>query len=277
MSPLHLALAQAWQAWPAMWLFDLLRYLLPASALAFTLWALPAGWRAVRTVQARAPAPGQWRREFLYSMLTVLIFSLNGALIFVGAHAGVLQLHERIAERGWLYAAGSLLLLVLAHDTWFYWTHRLLHARALYRWTHLTHHRSVAPTPWAAYSFAPTEALVQAVFLPLMLLVLPLHPLTIFVFLAHMILRNVLGHAGVELLPRRWLAGWWGRWLTTTLHHDLHHAQGRANYGLYFTWWDRLCGTEHPQYRERLSALATAAQPASTGNISRSARVSGST
>jgi len=274
MSSLHLALAQAW---PVMWLFDLARYLLPASALALVLWALPRGWRDARCVQARAPAPGQRRREFLYSMLTVLIFSLNGALTFVGAHAGVLQLYERIAERGWLYAAGSLLLLVLAHDAWFYWTHRLLHARPLYRWTHLTHHRSVAPTPWAAYSFSPVEALVQAVFLPLMLLVLPLHSLTIFVFLAHMILRNVLGHAGVELLPRRWLAGWWGRWLTTTLHHDLHHAQGRANYGLYFTWWDRLCGTEHTQYRERLSALAPAAQPASTGNISATGRVSGST
>ena len=96
---------------------------------------------------------------------------------------------------------------------------------------------------------------MQAVFLTLILLVLPVHPLAIFVFLAHMIVRNVLGHAGVELMPRAWLAGWWGRWLTTTLHHDLHHAQGRHNYGLYFTWRDRIGGTEHPEYRERLGRL----------------------
>lgn len=29
-------------------------------------------------------------------------------------------------------------------------------------------------------------------------------------------------------------------------HHDLHHAQAGWNYGLYFTWWDRLMGAEHP-------------------------------
>ena len=107
-------------------------------------------------------------------MLTVVIFSANGALIFAGIKAGVLRMYFDIPEHGWAYAGLSLLVLVLAHDTWFYWTHRLMHRRGLFRWTHLAHHRSVAPTPWAAYSFAPAEALVQAVFLPLILLVLPL-------------------------------------------------------------------------------------------------------
>ncbi len=35
----------------------------------------------------------------------------------------------------------------------------------------------------------------------------------------------------------------------------MHHAWGHSNYGLYFTWWDRLCGTEHPRYRDELWAL----------------------
>jgi hypothetical protein len=35
-------------------------------------------------------------------------------------------------------------------------------------------------------------------------------------------------------------------WLTTTTHHDLHHAQPDSNFGLYFTWWDRWMGTENP-------------------------------
>jgi sterol desaturase/sphingolipid hydroxylase (fatty acid hydroxylase superfamily) len=43
-------------------------------------------------------------------------------------------------------------------------------------------------------------------------------------------------------------------WLTTTTHHDLHHAQAGWNYGLYFTWWDRLMGTEHPEYHARFAA-----------------------
>ena len=41
------------------------------------------------------------------------------------------------------------------------------------------------------------------------------------------------------------------RYVTTTTHHDLHHSSGRYNYGLYFTWWDRWMGTEHPEYVRR--------------------------
>ena len=42
--------------------------------------------------------------------------------------------------------------------------------------------------------------------------------------------------------------------LTTTTHPDLHHSSAGANYGLYFTWWDRLMGTEHPEYYARFAA-----------------------
>ena len=42
-------------------------------------------------------------------------------------------------------------------------------------------------------------------------------------------------------------------------HHDMHHAGGRWNYGLYFTWWDRIGRTEHPEYRQRLRQLVLAA------------------
>ena len=248
---LQLALA----AWPAIWVGDLLRYLIPAGVVALALSLLPSDWLSPRRVQLRSPVAGQRRREILFSMLTVLVFSANGALIYLGVKAGVLQLYTALDEFGWVYLAASLILLVLAHDTWFYWTHRLFHQPWVFRWTHRTHHRSVAPTPWAAYSFAPPEAALQAIFLTLMLLVVPLHPIVIFVFLVHMIVRNVLGHAGVELMPRAWLAGWWGRWLTTTLHHDMHHAQGGYNYGLYFTWWDRIGRTEHPDYRQQLGKL----------------------
>ena len=248
----HSPWAAALQAWPTIWLIDLLRYLLPAAAVSGVLLVLPAVSRRCRAVRDRDPAAGQRRREFINSMVTVAIFSANGALIYAGVRCGWALIYADPARHGHLYLAVSLVILVVSHDAWFYWTHRLMHHRRLFRKVHLKHHRSVAPTPWAAYSFAAAEAVVQAVFLTLLLTVLPLHPAVIFVFLAHMIVRNVMGHAGVELLPRTWVAGWWGRWFTTTLHHDMHHAGGVFNYGLYFTWWDELCGTEHPDYRARL-------------------------
>ena len=48
---------------------------------------------------------------------------------------------------------------------------------------------------------------MQAVFLTLVLLALPLYPLVIRVFLTHMIVCNVLGHAGVAPIPARLACG----------------------------------------------------------------------
>jgi sterol desaturase/sphingolipid hydroxylase (fatty acid hydroxylase superfamily) len=85
-----------------------------------------------------------------------------------------------------------------------------------------------------------------------------MHAAVVVAFVLHQITRNVLGHMGHELawpgFTRSRLTGW----LTTTTHHDLHHSQGRYNYGLYFTWWDRMMGTEHPRYHEAFETAAVA-------------------
>ncbi len=42
----------------------------------------------------------------------------------------------------------------------------------------------------------------------------------------------------------------------------MHHQHIRMNYGLYFNFWDRLMGTNHPQYEARFTEL-TLARPRS--------------
>jgi sterol desaturase/sphingolipid hydroxylase (fatty acid hydroxylase superfamily) len=150
----------------------------------------------------------------------------------------------------------STVLLLISVVAYFYWMRRALHSKMLFRRAHATHHRSRTPTPWAAYSFAPIEAAFEAAYLPLVLLVAPLHLFPIFFFLAHQIARNAIGHSGHELMPPGFTRSRWTGWLTTTTHHDLHHSEGRHNFGLYFTWWDRLMGTEHPDYHARFDAAA---------------------
>jgi sterol desaturase/sphingolipid hydroxylase (fatty acid hydroxylase superfamily) len=39
------------------------------------------------------------------------------------------------------YVAVCVVLLDVLHDAWFYWTHRALHWRPLYRAVHWEHHR----------------------------------------------------------------------------------------------------------------------------------------
>nr|WP_285887399.1 sterol desaturase family protein [Hydrogenophaga intermedia] len=169
-------------------------------------------------------------------------------LIWLLSKAGTVEIYADVAERGWVWWWASLVLIIVAHDAWFYWTHRALHHRRWFRAVHGRHHASLHPTPWAAYAFHPVEALVQAVFLPLFLLVVPMHEGAIAVFLVHMILRNTIGHCAHELLPWRWTPRGWLGWVTPVSHHHFHHARNRGNFGLYFTWWDRWCGTEDPDY-----------------------------
>jgi sterol desaturase/sphingolipid hydroxylase (fatty acid hydroxylase superfamily) len=235
--------------------FDAGRYLLAAGLVTVALALAPSDYVDRRKVQQRLPGKNQRCREFRNSMVTAIVFSLVGVLVYYGATRNIFRMYADAEMHGRPYWLASLALIVIAHDAYFYWTHRWMHGRRVFPLIHRSHHLSVAPTPWAAYSFSAGEALVQAAFLPLFLLIVPLHTSVVFIWMAHQVLRNAVGHCGVEIIPRNWLASWWGRWLTTTLHHDMHHGLGGYNYGLYFAWWDRWCGTEHPHYGERLQRL----------------------
>jgi lathosterol oxidase len=248
-------LSQAMMAWPMIFLGDFLRYVIPASIMAGIL-ALFQQKLAGRKLQTRSPKPGQVRREILFSISSVVIFSLNGAVILAGKMLGVFEIYDAIEPHGWIYLIASTVLVIVAHDAYFYWTHRLIHHPKLFSWAHRTHHRSRTPTPWAAYAFDPAEALLNGIFLTLFLLVVPLHGIAVLIFLTHMIIRNVIGHAGYEIFPKAMQHHpVWGQ-ITNVRHHDQHHRDMLGNYGLYFTWWDRLMGTENSQSAKLKLAVA---------------------
>lgn len=227
---------------------DLLRYVLVAG----TTWLLVGVFLRERLrsrrIGAGEPRPGQKRREFGYSLSTVAIFAANGLMLWLFAQNGAVRIYTSVAERGWAWWWASLALIIIAHDAYFYATHRLLHHPRWFARVHAVHHGSVHPTPWAAYSFHPVEAAFQAAFLPLFVLFVPVHDVVIAVFLIHMIVRNAIGHCAHELLPWHWTPRGPLRWVTPVSHHHFHHANNRGNFGLYFTWWDRWCGTEDAAY-----------------------------
>ena len=239
--------------WPVIFTIDLSRYLIAAGVLAIVL-AIFSGFFANRRIQSNRATWRDMRREFAYSVNTALLFSLIGFLVYVGSQHGIFRIYG-----GELPSAVRLLIefiaIVVVHDAYFYWAHRAMHTPQWFRRFHRLHHKSRTPTPWAAYSFAPPEAVIEAGILPLAGLFLPLHELTVFLFVTHMIVRNVVGHAGVELFPAWWLDVPVLRAFTTTTHHDLHHSHGGYNFGLYFTWWDRRMKTEHPEYKSRFTSV----------------------
>ncbi|HWI93298.1 MAG TPA: sterol desaturase family protein [Flavisolibacter sp.] len=78
-------------------------------------------------------------------------------------------------EYGWWWLPLSLVISVLIHETYYYWLHRWMHHPKVFRIVHNIHHESNITSPWTAFSFHPFEALLQAGFLPLLFLVMPMH------------------------------------------------------------------------------------------------------
>lgn len=175
-----------------------------------------------------------------------------------------MTIYSDIAGYGWAYFTASTLGLIVLHDAWFYWTHRLMHYPPLFRRFHRLHHKSHQPTPFTSYSFDVGEAMVNPVYLPLVLLVILTHPLALFIFVSHMMLRNALAHCGYEIFPAKDDGTPLFGWMTTVTHHDMHHAHAGKNLGFYFTWWDRLMDTEHPNY---IAAYQRVSTPVRRGNI----------
>jgi sterol desaturase/sphingolipid hydroxylase (fatty acid hydroxylase superfamily) len=237
-----------WEVFAGIVVGDLLRYLLGAGVVFLVLWKWLGRRLAHRRIVPQYPPARQLRREFAYSMSTVVIFAAVGFFVYTQAINGRYQIYRDVGDLGWAYTLASFVVLVVLHDAYFYWTHRALHSRWLFRPVHAVHHRSRNPSPWASYCFHPVEALVQAAYLPLVLVFVPAHATVIFIVMVHMMLRNALGHSGFEIYPRNGVRRWPWSWLTSTTHHQMHHERMEANFGLYFVWWDRCAGTEYLDY-----------------------------
>jgi Delta7-sterol 5-desaturase len=238
---------------------DLTRYVIFSLAVWLTLWILLAKPLAGRKIRPETPKPQQLLIEFGASLRSIAIFSTVGLLTFALERFGLLAGPAIAADWGAAWAWASLLLMIAAHDAYFYWTHRAVHNPRLFRAFHRRHHRSNNPSPFTAYSFDVGEAVIQACFVPLWMILVPTQWWVVGLFMLHQIARNTIGHSGYELFPARRDGRPLFDFLTSVTHHDIHHAQAGWNYGLYFTWWDRLMGTEHPDYYARFAA-ATAAK-----------------
>lgn len=206
----------------------------------------------------RWPKPSQVWREILFSTGAQFTFLAIGIWLTLNAPAEEAMMYTDISTHGWPHLIFTTFLLFLVDDTYFYWTHRMLHQRAFFERFHRVHHESVDPTPFSAYSFHPVEALIigagSLFFIPIFML-MPWHPASVAVFGAGSVLFNVIGHLGYELYPARWNRIPLLRWKTPAMHHYLHHQMVGGNYGLYFRWWDKLCRTEIKDFEARYDRL----------------------
>jgi len=236
------------QNWAQDVIFTLRQYSVYAVSLWFGLWVLLRAPLAARKIRDRSPPNRQLLREFAISLRSMTVFASVNVLIVLLDRLGVYPLPKIGAAWGPAWFWISLVLMVVAHDAYFYWTHRLMHDPRLFRRFHRTHHKSNNPSPFTAYSFDLHEAALTMGFFVLWYAITPTPWAVGALFSLHLIVRNVLLHSGYELMPARPDGKPLLDFFTTTTHHDLHHGEAGWNYAAWFTWWDRWMGTEHPDY-----------------------------
>jgi Delta7-sterol 5-desaturase len=234
------------------------KYFLIAAPVFLIFYVLLKKKISYKKIQPKFPQIKDYVREIIFSTFSIIIFSIPPLLMLYNQTIRPLTtFYTSISEHGILYFIFSFPLMLLMHDTYFYWIHRMMHLPVLFKLFHLVHHKSTNPSPWAAYAFHPLEAIVESLIFVIFLFTIPIHSIHLITFFVFSLCYNVYGHLGFELYPKGFNTHWFGKWINTSVSHNLHHQYFKGNYGLYFTIWDRIMGTQRADYNNAFTALKT--------------------
>ena len=193
------------------------------------------------------PKLTDYGRDLMYSLISVSIFTTMALIVFYYLRPYT-NLYYDINEYSTAYYIFSWVWMIVVHDAYFYWMHRMMHHPKLFKHIHLIHHKSTNPSPWTAYAFHPLEGFLESLIIPILAFGLPVHGAAYGMYFVVQIAYNVYGHLGFEIFPKNFHKTWIGRWVNTSVAHNLHHHRFRGNYSLYFLFWDRMMGTIREDY-----------------------------
>lgn len=201
-------------------------------------------------IQKKIASKKDFLREVKHSLITSAAFGTTAMIVFFTPFKEYTNVYSEISDFSLIWLPISVVLSLIIHDTYFYWMHRILHHPKLFRTTHLVHHQSINPSPWASQSFHIIESFLEAFIVVVLVFIMPIHPLAIALFGLMSFIINVYGHLGYEVAPKWFRHSVFFEMINSSVHHNLHHSKFKGNYGLYFRFWDRVMGTENPKYVE---------------------------
>ena len=150
----------------------------------------------------------------------------------------------------WGWFALLILIAPVIHAVHFYFAHRLLHTRLLYKSFHSLHHRNVEIGPWSGLAMHPVEHILYFSTVVVQWL-LALHPVNALYQIHLAAFYPALGHCGFEKLMIGKKLGIDGG----NYFHYLHHKYFECNYGGSLAPLDKLFGTFHDGTEEAHSVM----------------------
>ncbi|OWZ01640.1 C-5 sterol desaturase [Phytophthora megakarya] len=180
----------------------------------------------------------QVRNEITASMKSIPVMVLLTLPWFLADVRGYSKTYSDFGKYGHGFEALSVVFFICFSDMLIYWFHRWLHHPLVYASLHKPHHKWVICSPFASHAFHPIDGYIQSLPYHFYIMLFPIHR---GLFLALFVAVNfwtISIHDGFYLSHNKIVNG--------ALHHSVHHELFVYNYGQYFTFWDRFCGS----YRE---------------------------
>ncbi|MEM7655739.1 MAG: sterol desaturase, partial [Bacteroidota bacterium] len=113
------------QRWLGISEYITIRYFLIAGTAFVLFYVLLKPWVQIRRIQKRFPKAKHYWRDIFFSLITVVIFATIALLVIV-VWFPYTNLYLDIGEYGWGYYGFTYVWMLVLHDTYFYWMHRLM-------------------------------------------------------------------------------------------------------------------------------------------------------
>lgn len=227
------------------WFSILTRATIILGSLFLVFWVIQPKWIQRFRIPQPRNVPHIAKKEWWRTVVGLSVYLIPiTSVVLCQKFFGYSQMYTDIAEHGWLYFFFSFFLFMVIFDTWFYWAHRLMHIQPFLRRSHGVHHRAYNPTPVSAYAFDFVEAVINMMPYWIGVMLVPWHPTMLVLFSALGMAFNGYLHLGYDFAFQWRMKVPVLNWIFSSTHHSVHHQRHDGNFGLYFTFWDRLMGTE---------------------------------
>ena len=187
--------------------------------------------------------------NMLWTCASGVTFWTAYEVLFVWAYA-----NQLVPYLAWSDNPVWFALLFVLIPVWssfhFYWVHRWLHWKPLYRLAHSLHHRNVNVGPWSGLSMHPVE---HVIYMSSVMIhwVVASHPIHVFFHMYWLTLGAATSHTGYEGV----VVNDKNRLKLGFFFHQLHHRYFECNYGNADMPWDKWFGSFHdgtPEATEKI-------------------------